>query len=352
MERFSPLKFAPKERISFIGQLWNAHISIWMTLATERLGEAAALEILMATERSFGKMELRYLKQSAGWEETGSAAGLAEFVKWWIEPSFGVSDPPIRMLEHKDKKLILEVKETYRPFLETEEAKFPEHEWHCEAFLSRIEGWSEKLSPYSKIRAVAKTDEITCKVMLFVEPHVTASTLDKSTRKPLERDIEKYQRWGWRAHDGQWFLKIKDRHGFNIANEINAEAASLLAKKEIALIKESFPKAGLGNALADIAKLALQSAFHMDDGTRIEVSHISDDQANFSIYNCPIFSMAKAAGFEHLKAGKLPGCEGFRRRITTWIEILMPKNTPALERRPAHQEEGKPCVYIVARKRK
>ena len=97
----------------------------------------------------------------------------------------------------------------------------------------------------------------------------------------------------WFSHDGQWFLKVKDRFGLETAMELN--------------------------------------------GATVRISR------------CFIAEMAAAANLEGMGIGNFPGCRGFRRRVQGWGLVLSSRYDFIDAERPGEPGSGFVCRHRIER---
>lgn len=157
----------------------------------------------------------------------------------------------------------------------------------------------------------------------------------------------------WFSHDGQWFLKVKDRFGLEAAMELNEAAVHAMAKIEARRIREL---TGLGEVNDCIAFARLVETFRAlrgvlpGDGWRI-VS-VDPDHLEMAAGRCFLAEMAGAAKLEGMGVGNFPGCRGFRRRLRGWALALSSQYDFIDEERPGDPGSGIVCYHRISRVRR
>ena len=160
----------------------------------------------------------------------------------------------------------------------------------------------------------------------------------------------------WFSHDGQWFLKVKDRFGLEAAMELNEAAVHAMAKIEARRIREL---TGIGE-IDDCVGLArvMQTFWELRGmprgqgvmhGSPIGIVSVDPDHLELAFSRCGIAEMATAAKMEGMGAGNFPGCRGFRRRIHGWGVVLSSRYDFVDEERPGAPGSGAVCVHRVSR---
>lgn len=151
----------------------------------------------------------------------------------------------------------------------------------------------------------------------------------------------------WRAHDGQWFLKVAARHGLAAAMELNEAAIRSLARIELRELKRL---AGLAS-LDDVAQVAewyrlVRQTFGGAGLPATRVSVLDADTLVVENERCFGEIVAERSGYGHLRPGEYPPCRGWLARQRAWGEALSARYRFAVAREPC---EGCPCRYVVRR---
>lgn len=143
----------------------------------------------------------------------------------------------------------------------------------------------------------------------------------------------------WFSHDGQWFLKAKDRWDLPTAMALNEQVAEAMAKIHARRVRELV---GLGSvddcvelarvlpllhplfflsACEGFAALApFHDAFRRVSGLApgvVRITCADPDHLEFDFPRCILADMARSASID-APAGTLPGCRG----LTRWIRGL------------------------------
>jgi len=154
----------------------------------------------------------------------------------------------------------------------------------------------------------------------------------------------------WFSHDGQWFLKVKDRFGLETAMELNEAAVHAMGKIEARRIRE-LTGIGAVNDCIGFARfletfLALRGV-PPGGGTRI--ASVDADHVELAWSRCGIAEMAAAAQMDGAGVGNFPGCRGFRRRIHGWGLILSSQYDFIDEERAGEPGSGVVCYHRIKR---
>jgi hypothetical protein len=153
----------------------------------------------------------------------------------------------------------------------------------------------------------------------------------------------------WFSHDGQWFLKLKDRFGLETAMELNEAAVHAMGKIEARRIREL---TGIGelNDCRGFTRFmeTLWALRGVPDGGHRVIS-VDPDHLELAFSRCLIAEMATAAKIEAMGVGNFPGCRGFRRRIHGWGLILSSQYDFIDEERPGEPGSGVVCYHRICR---
>lgn len=154
----------------------------------------------------------------------------------------------------------------------------------------------------------------------------------------------------WRAHDGQWFLKVAAARSLGEATELNARALASLGRIELREFKRV---AGI-ETLDEIEQVAdwyrfNTYAFGGPEIPRRIVTVIDQDTLEVEHEQCLGVAMAEQSGYDHLRPGEYPPCRGWLERQRAWGEAFSPRYRFCVEREP---RESAPCRYVVRRERR
>jgi len=157
----------------------------------------------------------------------------------------------------------------------------------------------------------------------------------------------------WLSHDGQWFLKTKDRFGLEAAMELNEAAVRALGKIEMRRLLKLTGLAEINDCGGLARMLATFWAIRGVPADRAVYRHVSPDRLEMGLRSCLIWEMARAAGMEGMGIGTLPGCRGFRARMQGWSEALSREyEFFVAEERPGDPAAGLVCEHVVVRRKK
>lgn len=172
---------------------------------------------------------------------------------------------------------------------------------------------------------------------------------------PFEYDQSQVVRFldaGWWSHDGQWFLKTKDRFGPEVAMELNEAAARALGKIEMRRLRKLLGLSDVNDCEGFARLLATLWAIR-EAPDQLVYRHVSPDRLEVGRRYCRIFEMAQAAGMEGMGIGGLPGCRGFRARLSGWSEVLSREyEFLVAEERTGDPVEQIVCEHTIVRRRK
>lgn len=151
----------------------------------------------------------------------------------------------------------------------------------------------------------------------------------------------------WRAHDGQWFLKVAGAHGLEEAMRFNELALASLARIELREFKRAIAIDSLDTMeqVADWYRLVP----HMFGGPQLPVRTITvaDEDTLVVEHECCLAEgIAERSGYSHLSPGDYPPCRGWLERQRAWCEAFSSRYRFAVEREPG---DGRPCRYVVRR---
>jgi len=154
----------------------------------------------------------------------------------------------------------------------------------------------------------------------------------------------------WFSHDGQWFLKVKDRFGLEAAMELNEAAVHAMGKIEARRIREL---TGIGevNDCPGFARF-METFWELRGfpaGEWGRIVSVDPDHVELGFPRCLIAEMARAAKMEAMGVGNFPGCRGFRRRIHGWGLVLSSRYDFIDEERAAEPGSGVVCRHRISR---
>lgn len=114
--------------------------------------------------------------------------------------------------------------------------------------------------------------------------------LTAAQREQLLREI-------WLDHDGRWFLKVAERYGFEVANEINRAAGRSVARKAMQRLMAELRADGVKDLarLRDLFEIAYE-LFHPPP--RCDVSFVCEGTTRIrAIYRkCPVMERIELGG--------------------------------------------------------
>lgn len=160
----------------------------------------------------------------------------------------------------------------------------------------------------------------------------------------------------WFSHDGQWFLKVKDRFGLETAMELNDAAVHAMGKIEARRICE-LTRIGEVNDCVGFARFmetfwavrGVPRGQGLMHGGAMRVVSVDADHVELAFPRCMLAEMAFAAKMGAMGAGNFPGCRGFRRRIQGWGLVLSSKYDFVDEERPGEPGSGVVCCHRIIR---
>lgn len=154
----------------------------------------------------------------------------------------------------------------------------------------------------------------------------------------------------WFAHDGQWFLKVKDRFGLETAMELNELAVHAMGKIEARRVRELTGIDEVNDCLGFARFFQTFAALRgIPAGEHSPIVSVNPDQIELAFSRCGIAEMAMAAKMETMGAGNFPGCRGFRRRIHGWGLALSSRYDFVDEERPGEPGSGVVCRHRISR---
>jgi len=160
----------------------------------------------------------------------------------------------------------------------------------------------------------------------------------------------------WFSHDGQWFLKVKDRFGLETAMELNEAAVHAMGKIEARRIRELTGIGELNDCTGFTRFLetfwalrGMPSGEGLMRGSAMRIVSVDADHLDLAFSRCLLAEMATAAKMEAMGVGNFPGCRGFRRRIHGWGLILSSQYDFVDEERPGEPGSGVVCYHRISR---
>ena len=151
----------------------------------------------------------------------------------------------------------------------------------------------------------------------------------------------------WRAHDGQWFLKVAAERGLEEAMRYNERAIASLARIELREIKRATGVRSLDtmSQVADWYRLCMI----MFGGLGRPAHRLTledEDTLSVEYEHCFGEPIAERSGYGHLVPGEYPPCRGWLERQRAWGEMLSERYRFTATREP---RDGRPCRYVVRR---
>jgi hypothetical protein len=124
------------------------------------------------------------------------------------------------------------------------------------------------------------------------------------------------------AWDGQWFLKVCDKYGWEAATELNAQVRSAFGRIEMRRMLRALGKRSADD-LADVAKI-IHSYFQevLAAGFDAEFA-VEDDRVEVTVTRCAALSGSRRAGLERHDQSCV-ACSGLWH---AYLEVLLP-DTP------------------------
>lgn len=160
----------------------------------------------------------------------------------------------------------------------------------------------------------------------------------------------------WFSHDGQWFLKVKDRFGLETAMELNDAAVHAMGRIEARRIRAL---TGIGKVNDCIGFARFMETFWalrgmpagegILPGSARRIVSMDPDHLEIAFSGCGIAEMATAAKMEGMGVGNFPGCRGFRRRIHGWGVSLSSQYDFIDEECPGEPGSGIVCRHRITR---
>ncbi len=154
----------------------------------------------------------------------------------------------------------------------------------------------------------------------------------------------------WFSHDGQWFLKVKERFGLETAMELNEAAVHAMGKIEARRIREL---TGMGEVNDCIGLARFFETFRalrgIPPGEGWRIVSAESDRLELAAPRCFLAEMAAAAKMEEMGVGNFPGCRGFRRRVQGWGLVLSSRYDFIDAERPGEPGSGFVCRHRIER---
>ncbi|MBI2555455.1 MAG: hypothetical protein HYV92_13785 [Candidatus Rokubacteria bacterium] len=154
----------------------------------------------------------------------------------------------------------------------------------------------------------------------------------------------------WFSHDGQWFLKVKDRFGLEAAMELNEAAVHAMGKIEARRVRDL---TGIGeiNDCVGFARFfeTFRALRGVSPGEGWRIVSTDPDHLELAAPGCFLAEMAIAARMEGMGVGNFPGCRGFRSRIRGWGLVLSSQFDFIDEERPGEPGSGIVCHHRISR---
>lgn len=134
-----------------------------------------------------------------------------------------------------------------------------------------------------------------------------------------DADRAAFYRDAWWAHDGQWFLKARNKLGLEAAMELNEDAIESQGRIEMKRFH-----ALSGSPPVETAGDLLPLVLAMHDLVGVPVDGEMEGAAAFVLREreCLVWQMTVAAGLEEAA----PGCRGSMRRRLGWATVFFPKD--------------------------
>ena len=160
----------------------------------------------------------------------------------------------------------------------------------------------------------------------------------------------------WFSHDGQWFLKVKDRFGLEAAMELNEAAVHAMGKIEARRIRELTGIAEIEDCIGFARFMETFWALRgvprgegMMHGGTVRIVSVDANHLEFTLARCMIAEMATAAKMEAMGVGNFPGCRGFRCRIQGWGLAVSSQYDFVDEERAGEPGSGMVCRHRIRR---
>jgi len=154
----------------------------------------------------------------------------------------------------------------------------------------------------------------------------------------------------WRAHDGQWFLKVAAARSLEEATALNARALASLGRLELREFKRTVGVESLDTIeeVADWYRLNVY-AFGGPEIPRRLVRVIDQNTLEVQHEQCLGVATAERSGYSHLRPGEYPPCRGWLERQRAWGEAFSSRYRFSVEREP---RETAACRYVIRRERR
>lgn len=153
----------------------------------------------------------------------------------------------------------------------------------------------------------------------------------------------------WFSHDGQWFLKVKDRFGLEVAMALNEAAVHAMGKIEARRIRELTGIGAIDDCVGFVRFMHTFWALRGLSPETIQLRSLDADHVEFAFPRCLIADMATAARMDGMGVGNFPGCRGFRQRIRGWGVALSSSYDFVDEEWPGEPGSGVVCCHRIRR---
>lgn len=154
-----------------------------------------------------------------------------------------------------------------------------------------------------------------------------------------DADRVRFLRDCWWSHDGQWFLKARDRFGLDAALDLNEASIESMGRIEMRRLHAMLGAPPVVSA-HDLLPLVLEVSALI--GLDVEGEPDGPDAFLVRERSCLVWEMTEAAGLEHVA----PGCRGSMRRRLGWATALFPRERVEWTRvaGPPEGTDG-PCAH-------
>ena len=151
----------------------------------------------------------------------------------------------------------------------------------------------------------------------------------------------------WRAHDGQWFLKVTAGVGLEEAMRLNERAIASLARIELRELKRVSGIDSL-DTMAEVAEWYRLAGFIFGGLNRPDRTLTIPDADTLVIEHAECFGapIAERSGYGHLAPGQYPPCLGWLERQRAWGEAASAGYRFTVDREPT---DARPCRYVIRR---
>jgi hypothetical protein len=126
-----------------------------------------------------------------------------------------------------------------------------------------------------------------------------------------DRQVAEYFHRSYKAVDGLWFMKVEEKHGFNVALEVDEEVWKVMPKIQARMIKSMLEKGGGEVTFLESLKVKLSL-----EGFKFKVER---DSTGFRIIisDCPWHNLMVKSGRAELS--RLVGTTICRIEYSVWI---------------------------------